>query len=497
MEYFQEWFIEFFKTFFTDLWKIIRGFFVGLYNLTIGYPIKYFKILMEQSELFNIVDWILTVVFLAVFIFLIILIYLVIIQLVRRYLRFSKIEYDKMTLLNQMNLLERKVREGNIVNIQTPKVNTPNSNRENIRVKGNRFTKLNLIDEKYKYTILPTLMTEKDRLSLSELVNHFRNFAAYHYNLYYNEQVAATFFAGLATSKILILEGISGTGKTSLPYVFGKFINNDASIISVQPSWRDRYEMMGYFNEFTKKFNETEFLSSVYEATYRTDINIVVLDEMNLARVEYYFADFLSLLELPNSDEWQLEVVAEQQIGDPVNLKEGKIKIPENIWFVGTANNDDSTFAITDKVYDRASSISMNEKAVPFKGLDLPTVNISYEYINNLFEEALAASEISKASLSAITKLDDHISKTFQITFGNRIMRQLETFVPVYVACGRDEVEGIDYIISRKIIRKFETLNLPFLKKELEELVVMFDNLFGKDKLKESKSMILKFINQV
>ena len=87
---------------------------------------------------------------------------------------------------------------------------------------------------------------------------------------------------------------------------------------------------------------------------------------MNLARVEYYFVDFLSLLELPNSDEWQLEIIAEQQIGDPVNLKEGKIKIPENVWFVGTANNDDSTFAITDKVYDRASSISMNEKSYTF-----------------------------------------------------------------------------------------------------------------------------------
>ena len=119
-------------------------------------------------------------------------------------------------------------------------------------------------------------------------------------------------------------------------------------------------------------------------------------------------------------------------------------------------------------------------KAIPFPGIDLPQVNISYDYINNLFKEALTGYEISKANMNAITKLDDHISKTFQITFGNRIMRQLETFVPVYVACGREEVEGIDYIIARKIIRKFETLNLPFLKKELEDLVIMFDNFFWK-----------------
>ena len=269
MEYFSEWFVEFFRIFFEDLWSIIKGFFMGIYNIVIGNPIKYFKLWKSHSDLFNFVDIILSIVFAIVFLVLVLLVYLVIYQLIRRYLRFSKIEYDKMTLLNQMNLLERKVREGNVINIQTPKVNTPSNKKESARVKGSRFTKLNLIDEKYKYTALPTLMTEKDRLSLSELVTHFRNYAAFHHRLYYNEQVAATFFAGLATSKILILEGISGTGKTSLPYVFGKFINNDSSIISVQPSWRDRYEMMGYFNEFTKKFNETEFLSSVYDATSR------------------------------------------------------------------------------------------------------------------------------------------------------------------------------------------------------------------------------------
>src|SRR5690554_1090789 len=497
MEHFSNWVVEFFKEFFLNIWHLIRTFFIGLYNLLIGYPIDYYNHLRLRSADFNFVDWTLTVVFIVIFLFLILMVWLVIAQLIKRYFRFSKIEFDKLTLLNQMNMLERQIRNSNVINIESPKLNQVETKKNQRSSQGSRFTKLNLIDEKYKYSMLPTLMTEKDRLSLNEIVTHFINYASYHHNLYYSEKVAAIFIAGLATSKILILEGISGTGKTSLPYVFGKFINNDANIISVQPSWRDRYEMMGYFNEFTKKFNETEFLSSVYEATYRTDVNLVVLDEMNLARVEYYFADFLSLLELPNSDEWQLEIVAEQQIGDPVHLKEGKIRIPENMWFIGTANNDDSTFAITDKVYDRASSISMNEKAVPFSGIDLPKITISYQYLKDLFDQALSTYQISKVHMDAIYKLDNHISKVFQITFGNRIMKQLETFVPVYVACGREEIEAIDYIIARKIIRKFETLNLPFMKKELEELVSLFDSLFGKNKLIESKTMILKFITQV
>ena len=125
-------------------------------------------------------------------------------------------------------------------------------------------------------------MNADDMVSLPQLVDRFINYSASQLHLYYDQHVIRTFFAGLATSKILILEGISGTGKTSLPYAMGKFFKNDTSIISVQPSWRDRAEMLGYLNEFTKKFNETDFLKSLYETTYRDDLNFIVLGEMNL-----------------------------------------------------------------------------------------------------------------------------------------------------------------------------------------------------------------------
>ena len=115
-------------------------------------------------------------------------------------------------------------------------------------------------------------------------------------------------FAALGTSKFIILEGISWNRKNLIPYSLGKFFKRDVTVCSVQPSWRERTEMMGYFNEFTKKFNETAFLTAIYEASYRQDVNIVILDEMNLARIEYYFADFLSIMEMPVIDEWKVEV---------------------------------------------------------------------------------------------------------------------------------------------------------------------------------------------
>ena len=482
---------------FIDLWTLISGFFKGIFDLFIGFPLHYYEQLLKDSLDFNFIDWTLTIGFILIFILLYFMFWLILVQLVRRYFRFSKIEFDKMALLNQMNMLERKVRDSTVIHLDSPKLNMNDKKSQQKAITGSRFTKLNLIDDKYKYTVLPTLMTTKDKLSLSELVTHFINYASHTHKIYYSEKIASIFIAGLATSKILIIEGISGTGKTSLPYVFGKFIKNDASIISVQPSWRDRFEMMGYYNEFTKKFNETEFLTSLYDASFRTDVNLIVLDEMNLARVEYYFADFLSLLELPNSDEWLMEVIPEQLIGDPIHLKAGQLKIPKNVWFIGTANNDDSTFGITDKVYDRASSIVMNDKAKPFVGQPLNQISLSYEYLDELFKTASKEHDISQKNLLALEKLDEFISSTFQITFGNRIMNQLYKFIPIYVACGRSELEGIDYIISRKIIRKFETLNLPFLKNELESLLGLFDALFGKNSLNESKDMINKFIKQI
>lgn len=104
--------------------------------------------------------------------------------------------------------------------------------------------------------------------TLEELVETFRNFAAYNLKLYYKSEMIRLFISALASTKLVILQGISGTGKTSLAYAWGKFLKHDSCVASVQPSWRDRTELFGYFNEFTKKFNETEVLKELYVAGY-------------------------------------------------------------------------------------------------------------------------------------------------------------------------------------------------------------------------------------
>ncbi|MDR2266061.1 MAG: hypothetical protein LBE09_00550 [Christensenellaceae bacterium] len=346
-----------------------------------------------------------------------------------------------------------------------------------------RFSKLVTVDNKYKFNPSYISMTDNDMLTLPELVQNYVYYAASHLKLYYKPDVVRQFIAGLATSKVLILEGISGTGKTSLPYSFAKFFDNNASLISVQPSWRDRGELLGYLNEFTKKFNETDFLAAVYESTYRDDINIIVLDEMNLARIEYYFAEFLSVMEMPDKSEWKIELIPSPDPTDPKNMHEGKIIVPQNVWFVGTANQDDSTFTITDKVYDRAIAITLNEKGEFFDAPITDVVHISFDYLESLFNKARSEYSLSSKGADRLTKVSEFIQEKFRIGFGNRILRQINTFVPVYMGLGGTENAALDFMLTTKILKKFSALNLVFLLKELNDLVTVIEKLFGKDEM--------------
>ena len=291
--------------------------------------------------------------------------------------------------------------------------------------------------------------------------------------------------AGLASTKLIILQGISGTGKTSLPYVLGKYFQVDATIASVQPSWRDRTELFGFFNEFTKKFNETEVLRRIYEASYNDDINIIILDEMNIARVEYYFAEMLSILEMPNPQEWKIEIVPSTWPGDPQHLVDGRLTIPQNVWYIGTANNDDSTFAISDKVYDRALVVNLDSKGVAFDAPVTKPKCISYSYVEELYKKAIEDYPVSEDVLQKISSLDVYVIEKFRVAFGNRIIKQLKMFVPVYVACGGTELEGLDYILATKVFRKFEGLNLSLIRDEIRGLILFMDKLFGKGEMKE------------
>lgn len=355
-----------------------------------------------------------------------------------------------------------------------------------------RFPKLSYVDAKYMDYERPEF---DNKISLEEFVESYRKFAASQMKLYYTQEIVRRFVAGLAASKLLILEGISGTGKTSLPYSFSRFINNPATLISVQPSFRDRTELLGYFNEFSKRFNETEFLRALYEAGYREDPSLIVLDEMNLARIEYYFAEMLSVLELPSKDEWLLDLVPTAWPSDPAKLEGGKIHVPSTVWFVGTANNDDSTFTITDKVYDRAIPIEINERAAAFECEVQPRCCVTCEHLEEMFAQAKEDHPISDSTLAKMLKLDSYLQTRFKLAFGNRIMKQMYDFIPVYVACGGTEIDGLDYIVARKVFKKFESMNVSFVRDEIKGLIAYMEKTFGKTNMQDSRAYLERIQN--
>ena len=489
---------QFFKGFILVFNAIIEGV-KSLFDFS-----SYLEILNFYKEDFSGPEWLFVALVIIILVLIVVGIGVLIFFLVRKYIRFRKTLVEQEDLLEEVaklndevsslvkekeDILAMKVSHLGLRPDEEDVEEVSKLDSEEIDAMDTRFPKLTNIDINYSnYQI----KNYNNTFTLEELVELFRNFAASKLRLYYKTEMIRLFISALASTKLIILQGISGTGKTSLAYAWGKFLKHDSCVASVQPSWRDRTELFGYFNEFTKKFNETEVLKTMYEASYTDDVFTIILDEMNISRVEYYFAEMLSILEMPNKDEWIVELVSSGWDNDPKKIKEGKLKIAPNIWYIGTINNDDSTFMVTDKVYDRAMPIDINDKGETFEPIDTEAQDVNYSYLDKLFTDAINDNPISDLTLNKIEEMDNYVIKHFRIAFGNRIVAHMKKFVPVYVACGGDEVDGVDYFIARKILRKFEQLNVSYIRDEIDGFIEFLDKTFGKGKMKECEEYLLR-----
>ena len=499
METFSRFLYEFLKQFFSGAITILRGIVEGIqqtFNLK-----AYQEIINVYKNDLSMPEWILTIISIFCIVLFVVLIIALIYLLFRKYVKIRKKAIDQDELLEEVASLNKQVEtlmkeKENIMAMKVSQLGLkPDESSEIDELEDDgdnsdiRFSKLHEIDLRFEDY---EQIDYENTFSLPELCDNFRNFAASKLRLYYKPEMVRIFISGLASTKLIILQGISGTGKTSLAYAWGKFMRHDSCIASVQPSWRDRTDMFGYFNEFTKKFNETEMLKEMYTAGYVDEVFTVILDEMNLSRVEYYFAEMLSILEMPNRDEWIIELVPNSWKTDPKYIDGGKIKVPANMWYIGTINNDDSTFAVTDKVYDRAMPIDINDKSVPFEPVETESQGINFSYLDNLFKKAIQDNPISQETLDKIEQMDNYVIQHFRIAFGNRIVAHMKKFVPVYVACGGEEIAGVDYFIAKKILRKFEQLNMSYIRDEIDPYIQFLNTTFGKNKMNECIEYLLR-----
>ena len=501
MDTFFRFLYEFLMQFFSGVQMIITGF-LEIFNIK-----NYIEVVNFYKNDFNGPEWVFVVLAIIILLLILALIGFVIFLVVRKLIRFRKTLVEQEDLLNEVatlndevstlvkekeDILAMKVSHLGLKPGESDTEEVSSSGGDDDAVadgEGIRFPKLHLLDEDFaNYKV----QNYNNSFTLPELVETFRNFAASQLKLYYKTEMIRLYISALASTKLVILQGIYGTGKTSLAYAWGKFLKHDSCVASVQPSWHDRTELFGYFNEFTKKFNETEVLKEMYLAGYTDDVYTIILDEMNISRVEYYFAEMLSILEMPNKDEWIVELVSAPWKTDPKHIVDGKLKIPPNLWYIGTINNDDSTFMVTDKVYDRAMPIDINDKGEVFEPIDTPAQDINYTYLDKLFTEAIANNPMSQDVLDKIEEMDNYVIQHFRIAFGNRIVAHMKKFVPVYVACGGTEVDGVDYFMARKVLRKFEQLNVSYIRDEIDGYIEFLDKTFGKGAMKECEEYLLR-----
>lgn len=282
--------------------------------------------------------------------------------------------------------------------------------------------------------------------------------------LYYHIDDIRIFLGGLAMSRLAILQGISGTGKTSLATAFSRAVGGHCTSVRVQAGWRDKEDLLGHYNAFEKKYYEKEAVQGLYRASmpaYSDRPCVILLDEMNLSRPEQYFAEFLSALE-EDSERQQIALTTSPCPNAPKFLiDQHKLQIPQNVWFIGTANHDETTNEFADKTYDRAHVMELPRNEYKFdidRGIAEEPKKYSFQSLIQMFDESKEqyAKEIVlvKEFLSPSNSFSDVLQKQFNVGWGNRLERQLSAFVPVVLASGGNLAQAVDHLITTKILRQ-------------------------------------------
>jgi hypothetical protein len=295
--------------------------------------------------------------------------------------------------------------------------------------------------------------------------------------------------AGMAMSRLHLFQGISGIGKTGLARALAGAFGSDTSVavVPVQAGWRDPQDLMGYYNSFDRVFYESEFTKALYRAqcpAFKDRPFFIVLDEMNLSHPEQYFSGVLSALAIKDRPRLALTTAP---VGNPADLiiDGTHLAIPENVWFIGTANHDETTVGFADKTYDRAFVLEL-----PWRHPELPVTPcapaqpLGLGRISQAFGEAQATYGTQADGI--IEFLDTHWRSRFadelRIGWGNRLELQIKEFAPVVVAAGGSPGEALDHLLATRILRSvrgrydIHADTLDTLRTDLVESLTRFDS---------------------
>ena len=329
-----------------------------------------------------------------------------------------------------------------------------------------------------------TLTKEKEnngkvKMSIKDTVEYIQKYIAAK-GFSYEDSLIKNFYLSLKSKPFVILAGTSGTGKTKLVKLFADSIGAEYKLVPVRPDWSDSSDLFGHL-DLNGRFIEGALISFIKDASEHTDKPyILCLDEMNLARVEYYFSDFLSIIETRRFENGIIisDPLVNKNIygaSEEAHHKFGELRFPENLYIIGTVNMDETTFPFSRKVLDRANTIE-------FSYVDLIPSENSQEEIPAL---AIISNDFLKSEYIQLSHCDDKdyvIKICTELQQINEILKIAEAHVGYRI---RDEIcfymfnnkkyellpenEAFDYSILQKILPRIQGSNSA-LKNMLIEL---------------------------
>lgn len=371
------------------------------------------------------------------------------------------------------------------------------------------------IDEEVEETTDLILNENEDELKIIGIEN-LKEEIDYIYNYItskgfeYDKDLIKNLYLSLKTKPFVILSGISGTGKSKIVELFAEAIgatykNERFKLVPVKPDWSDSTDLLGYRN-IEGKFTPGIITLVAYEAMKNPDRPyFVCLDEMNLARVEYYFSDILSLMETKRVEDGNIvteKLLSKKQFGRDERSfdKYGDVYIPQNLYIVGTVNMDETTFPFSKKVLDRANTIEFNKVSLGynFENAFLEEVEPRVYHNDFLKSQYLKISECKDEKEIAIKTIEEliklnNILEDYNQHFGFRVRDEI-VFYMIYASKNNimDFDKALDYCIVQKILPKISGSN-----GEVFEILLKVFNMLNNTKIDVSGYLEQKKINEM
>ncbi|AFK87278.1 ATPase [Thermoanaerobacterium aotearoense SCUT27] len=321
---------------------------------------------------------------------------------------------------------------------------------------------------------------ENTYTTIKEQITNIKNYIR-NRGFLYGDKLVENYYLSLKTKPFLILAGISGTGKSKLARLFAEAVgatteNGRFKLVPVRPDWSDFADLLGY-KDLNGRFHPGVLTTFVKDAMKNPHYPyFFVLDEMNLARVEYYFSDVLSIIESRNKVNKTIvtDRLLNRELLDRDFFDEyGDIYIPDNLYFIGTVNMDETTFPFSKKVLDRANVIELSDVDLDYAFEDVEEVlpkNLNNDFLRSDFltlKDCFGYDDIVDDTISILKNINEVLG---YYRFGYRVRDEICFYIIYNSIYGlMDFDDAMDYEILQKILPRINGSSIG-IKKILIEL---------------------------